>query len=136
MPGWKTMKSLSTSRLELAVGERVHRLIVWGNRYDSEPTYTLSIEFDRVSKDEMQLELLTPSQFIDLHSTTLHIGGVRWWFSCSGCGRRCAKLYLPRYSVSVFLCRICHDLTYASCQESKAHIMELSALLALSVAEV
>lgn len=51
------------------------------------------------------------------------VGGQRWWFMCPGssatetCGRRAAKLYLPPGSLW-FGCRLCHDLTYRSCQES------------------
>ena len=56
-------------------------------------------------------------QYVDLHSTPLRFGGVRWWFSCPGCGRRCAKLHRPR-SGEEFYCRLCCGLTYRSCQES------------------
>jgi hypothetical protein len=55
--------------------------------------------------------------------TPCNFGGERPWFLCPGivngvaCGRRVAKLYLRgRY----FLCRHCHDLTYASRQQSSA----------------
>lgn len=46
--------------------------------------------------------------------------GRRWWFICPlvvngiACGRRVAKLY----GGALFGCRHCHDLTYASCNES------------------
>jgi hypothetical protein len=55
--------------------------------------------------------------------TPCNFGGERPWFLCPGivngvaCYRRVAKLYLKgRY----FLCRHCHDLTYASRQQSSA----------------
>ena len=55
--------------------------------------------------------------------TPCNFRGERPWFVCPGivngvaCGRRVAKLYLRgRY----FLCRHCHDLTYASRQQSSA----------------
>ncbi len=54
---------------------------------------------------------------IVLHATRQRNGGRRWWFTCPACGRRCAKLHSPpgrRY----FWCRLCHGLTYTSCQES------------------
>lgn len=60
---------------------------------------------------------------IPLQTTSPNYGGRRWWFRCPltsegvPCCRRVAKLYLPpgeRY----FGCRICHDLTYRSCQKS------------------
>lgn len=56
-------------------------------------------------------------------TTPLPFGKPRWWFTCPlvtngvACGRRVVKLYLPprgRY----FGCRVCHGLTYRSCQES------------------
>jgi hypothetical protein len=55
--------------------------------------------------------------------TPCNFGWERPWFLCPGnvngvaCGRRVAKLYLRgRY----FLCRHCHDLTYASRQQRSA----------------
>ena len=55
------------------------------------------------------------TQLVPLEWTPCNYGGRRAWFLCPGernnCGRRVAKLYLRgRY----FLCRHCHDLTYAS----------------------
>ena len=35
--------------------------------------------------------------------------GLRLWFSCPGCGRRCRKLYLPESRV---VCRVCGNLDY------------------------
>jgi len=58
-----------------------------------------------------------------LQTTPTAIGGMRWWFTCAllvsgrSCGRRVSKLCLPPGS-RYFGCRRCHDLTYASCQES------------------
>ena len=60
---------------------------------------------------------------VQLTTTALPWGGVRWWFICPlitndyTCGRRVGKLYLGpggRY----YGCRHCNDLTYKSCQES------------------
>jgi len=58
---------------------------------------------------------------IRLRATKAPFGGRRWWFICplivngECCTRRVAKLYLRgRY----FGCRICHELTYRSCQEA------------------
>src|SRR5580704_5604521 len=61
-------------------------------------------------------------QSLALRSTTLHFGGLRWWFSCPGrgCGRRCGNLYYDR-SANGFLCRLCLRLTYRSSQESHKH---------------
>jgi hypothetical protein len=45
-------------------------------------------------------------------TTRPHFGGLRYWWRCPTCGRRCAHIYGGR----LFLCRLCHNLTYASCQ--------------------
>ena len=54
---------------------------------------------------------------VALTTTPLPWGGVRWWFLCPICGRRCGKLHLGSEGVE-FACRICGRLTYRSCQES------------------
>ena len=59
---------------------------------------------------------------VPLVSTPCHFGGLRWWMRCpieiNGhlCNRRVAVLYLARGPY--FGCRICHNLTYESSQES------------------
>ena len=55
---------------------------------------------------------------INLVTTPLYWGSVRYWFECplDGCGRRVGCLYLPpggRY----FACRHCYDLSYRSQSE-------------------
>jgi hypothetical protein len=53
---------------------------------------------------------------VPLYWTPCNYGGKRPWFSCPGCGRRVAKLYLEsRY----FLCRHCSNLAYSSQREDK-----------------
>jgi hypothetical protein len=60
---------------------------------------------------------------IRLQTTPSAVGRRRWWLTCPlivngrSCGRRVGKLYLPP-GARYFGCRDCHDLTYASCQES------------------
>jgi hypothetical protein len=44
--------------------------------------------------------------------TTPRYGGWRYWWLCPKCGRRCATLYGGR----LFLCRVCHGLTYETAQ--------------------
>jgi len=44
-------------------------------------------------------------------------GGHRYWFLCPYCSRRVGTLHLPP-GARDFKCRTCHDLTYASCQDS------------------
>jgi hypothetical protein len=48
--------------------------------------------------------------------TPCNYGGNRQWFLCPGCNRRVAVVYGGKY----FRCRHCHNLTYASQQESKS----------------
>jgi hypothetical protein len=56
-----------------------------------------------------------------LVTTSLHSGGLRWWFLCplittgQACQARVKKLYLQP-GARYFGCRTCYDLTYTSCQ--------------------
>ena len=60
---------------------------------------------------------------VRLQATLMQFGGKRWWFTCPlmvggvACNRRAGKLYLPT-GAKYFGCRMCHDLTYRSCQEA------------------
>jgi hypothetical protein len=69
-------------------------------------------------------EVMKRDYGIDLESTSCNFGGSRWWFRCPltkgtrYCGRRCGVLYMPP-GASYFGCRLCHDLTYTSCKESR-----------------
>jgi hypothetical protein len=55
---------------------------------------------------------------VNLTTTPLPWGGVRYWFVCplQGCGRRVGCLYLPPGS-KYFGCRHCYDLSYESQQD-------------------
>lgn len=59
---------------------------------------------------------------IRLQTTVPHFGGTRFWFTCPvgtngmPCGRRVRKLYF--YACN-FGCRICQQLAYESCRESR-----------------
>ena|SRR2546422_9535406 len=127
---------LQNNYLDLGVGQRGYHTIAWKD-YSNELRYILSVDLERVSSYDMRLYLGSTGQIVSLHSTALHFGGVRWWFRCPGCRRRCAKLYHD--PSSVFFCRICNDLTYESCIEGKSTTAFLAAMGAqegLSVAEV
>jgi hypothetical protein len=50
-------------------------------------------------------------------STLTPWGSTRYWLLCPGCGRRCGNLYLPPGGPR-FVCRLCGNLTYTTCQES------------------
>ena len=54
---------------------------------------------------------------ISLTATRPNFGGLRWWFLCPWCYRRCGKVYMPPKGRH-FACRRCHGLTYRTCQES------------------
>jgi hypothetical protein len=60
---------------------------------------------------------------VELVTSALPWGGVRYWFVCPlsvngrACGRRVAKLYLPPGG-DYYGCRHCYDLTYQSCRDS------------------
>jgi hypothetical protein len=54
------------------------------------------------------------SQWVRITTTPCHYGGVRYWFLCPDCSRRCAILY-PQ------VCRICSDGRYHVELLSPAH---------------
>jgi hypothetical protein len=63
-----------------------------------------------------------------IDTTQPPLGGLRWWFTCPlmvngvPCGRRVRKLHRrARY----FGCRICHDLTYRSCQTAHQSVRRM-----------
>ena len=69
--------------------------------------------------EQLQVAINLPnraeSQVARLEITHPHFGGVRWWFNCPQCARRCKKLYLPPGQWEI-ACRLCHHLTYTSSQ--------------------
>jgi hypothetical protein len=56
---------------------------------------------------------------IAMEATRPHYGGQRWWFRCPECRERRTTLYVRR---GYWSCRVCHGLTYRSCQQ--AHHLE------------
>jgi hypothetical protein len=89
----------------------------WALELGENPVLTLSYQPYRRAEEQEIIER------IQLLSTQLHLGGVRWWFACPrrfngvSCNRRVGKLYLPP-GEGRFGCRRCHALTYKSSQES------------------
>jgi hypothetical protein len=49
------------------------------------------------------------TEFAPWHVMPLHLGGVRRWLGCPGCGRRCRALY---QGGAVLRCRLCLGLKY------------------------
>jgi hypothetical protein len=90
-----------------------------GFEFTSQPP-TLRLH-DRLSTDP---EEMRSSRGIatSLAAVPQPFGGVRWWFDCPRCCRRCATLYLPR-AESAFGCRRCYGLKYASQQTDCADRM-------------
>jgi len=80
----------------------------------------LKLRFTVTRRDGGAVDVDEP---ISLQTTPSAVGGRRWWFTCPlvvngrACGRRVDKLFLPP-GARYFGCRHCHDLTYASCQQS------------------
>lgn len=54
---------------------------------------------------------------VRLSKEPLHLGGFQYFIHCPNCQRRGRILYRPAYAMR-YLCRDCHRLTYASCQQS------------------
>ena len=57
-----------------------------------------------------------------LTATPCHFGGQRYWFQCplNTCNRRVGVLYMAN---GLFGCRHCHNLTYRSKNEYRAHAL-------------
>jgi hypothetical protein len=74
----------------------------------------LTLDYTLSRKD--RTDPLSFEQVVPLECVTTRLGGVRWFFRCPSCGRRCGKLYHPcsRRRGTGFRCRTCHDLTYRS----------------------
>ncbi len=68
-----------------------------------------------------------------LETTQPQFGGVRWWFRCPTCRRRIQKLFLPPRA-SQFGCRHCHNLSYATRNQSpKDRLMERARAIRMSL---
>ena len=93
----------------------------WSNRYTVEECKSLSVL--SCPPSEIKALKLLSENFSDFQyeTTPCHYGGVRYWFLCSKCKKRVAKLYAPPSSER-FACRNCHNLTYESCKTHDARI--------------
>ena len=56
-------------------------------------------------------ELQERKQVVPLERTAPHYGGVRKWFQCPDCSRRCELLY---FRFGHFACRLCQKIAYQS----------------------
>jgi hypothetical protein len=56
---------------------------------------------------------------LGLEATEPTFGGVRWWFQCPQCGRRCGVVYLEQSAACRWACRTCRGLVYPSQREGQ-----------------
>ena len=125
-PGWKR-KTYELLRLDVVSLQRDGALdagraglLSWGCEKDGRSTISFQSMGDslrlvlRVRIDGGEWEDVT--QTVYLERTSCRFGGERPWFLCPGCGHRVGVLYGRR----LFLCRVCHGLTYASQCEGEA----------------
>jgi hypothetical protein len=79
----------------------------------------------RLVLNHREPENTTPGQVrISLAYDLPHLGGRHWWFVCPLCGRRRLHLYLRSHDWG---CRVCHGMTYRSCQEAQRLEREFAA---------
>jgi hypothetical protein len=118
----------------LRPGARVTGGWKWSDAQTGEERASISYLVDATDADAPWVRLLyrvgvndgereSMNYRVELETTALPWGGVRWWFRCPlsvnglPCGRRVSKLHLPPGG-KYFGCRHCHGLTYESSQES------------------
>lgn len=104
----------------LVAGERVSATLEFAPRREWPRRWTAAVHVAPVD-DALRVSLTYEARshmLVDVLTATATpqpFGGVRWWWSCPACGRRCAKLYRPlRGEAQRFRCRGCHRLTYTS----------------------
>jgi hypothetical protein len=66
-------------------------------------------------ESSFRVRLLNGQQVIRLESSHTAFNGLRWWYVCPYCSRRCARLYWTRSAIA---CRQCLNLHYQSQSES------------------
>ena len=79
----------------------------------------LQLEYDVLSSEGVRTRLRSVVAVV--HTPAIN-QGERVWFSCPRCHKLAGKLYLPP-GKSTFLCRTCHNLTYAS-RQKRANIWQ------------
>ena len=120
------MKHMTVESCEvLSVFELVRRLrerlVVDGGSY----TYPLLASLLEDALRRLQTRALMANSPFRFRLTTTPMpwgDGVRYWFVCAGCYRHVAKLYMPPWGTSEFLCCHCHGLTYESAQRHNARL--------------
>jgi hypothetical protein len=89
----------------------------WSWTRGGEPSGSINVHATR-SRVELTYRISTNggewqnrSDQVEMSQTTCRFGGMRNWFQCPCCGRRCELLYLR---FARFACRTCNRVSYAS----------------------
>lgn len=121
----------------LVAGQKKEGQLVWSaRRIETIKAIHCCVDATSMQKPQLHISydfklkrkpIVNISMQIDLTTTQLFRGGLRWWFLCPRdnlleipCRKRVAKLFLPLSAIH-FGCRQCHRLTYASCQNSRKY---------------
>jgi len=107
IPGLRTWGSKGWTQWDRPAGS-----INYDCRFDLDPPF-LRIYYTCAGNHDKREE--SYDYRIYIKKIQLYFGGFRLFFLCPGCGRQVVKLYAKG---PLFRCRICHNLTYWSCQDS------------------
>jgi len=132
--GWHNKRATVESCHRFTVRQVLHGwrdrgTLSWTRGGQPSGTITYQVEYANGQPDWLRLTYTFPDsgEKIDYSmpflSTLTPWGSPRYWLQCFGCGRRCGTLYLPPGGRR-FVCRLCGNLTYTTCQESgKSNIL-------------
>jgi hypothetical protein len=118
-PNQTKTKELVETKRRIAISELLDTGVLKEHPLDTYPAYSgkFRLEWvrDRVVGDKY-IKLREPGpnntcNAIPLVTTKCNYGGIRYWFECPRCERRCGILYENNDN---FKCRVCLDLAYYS----------------------
>ena len=93
----------------------------WSRAGQSSGEISYQVEYLNGQPERLQLMYTLTGVKVDysmnITKTFTPWGSPKYWLLCPDCGRRCGNLYLPP-GKQRFVCRLCGDLSYTSCQES------------------
>ncbi len=82
--------------------------------------YEINISFKENSFIRLHYQIKSLDMDYDYKIFLVHLpcnlGGFRWYFKCINCNRTAGVIYLDS---GYFVCRICANLSYESCNENK-----------------
>lgn len=113
----ETVEEVTQATPALTIGLFVKNGLKW-NRTGSGTLRWHSGKIDFiVSKNVLHLMYAHQDKTVSLRvhivETVPNYGGLRLWFKCPGCSRRCSHLYRPAGRVA-YACRVCSGLVYQS----------------------